>query len=45
MTEMADVASTNAKGAAAASETTQQLSRVADELGELVEQFRITREI
>jgi methyl-accepting chemotaxis protein len=45
MTEMADVASTNAKGAAAASDTTQQLSRVADELGELVEQFRITREI
>ena len=27
-----------------ASETTQQLSRVAHELGELVEQFRITRE-
>ncbi len=45
MTEMTEVASSNAKGAAAASETTQQLTRVADELGELVEQFRITRDI
>ena len=45
MTEMSDVASSNARGAAAASETTQELSRVADELGELVEQFRITRDI
>jgi methyl-accepting chemotaxis protein len=45
MTEMSDVASSNAKGAAAASETTRDLSRVADELGELVEQFKITREI
>lgn len=45
MTEMSDVASSNARGAAAASETTQELSKVADELGELVEQFRITRDI
>jgi methyl-accepting chemotaxis protein len=44
MTEMTDVASANARGAAAASETTQELSKIADELGELVEQFRIARE-
>ena len=45
MTEMADVASANAQGAAGASETTQELARIADELGQLVEQFRITRDV
>jgi methyl-accepting chemotaxis protein len=45
MSEMADVASANAQGAAGASDTTRELVRVADELGQLVEQFRITREI
>lgn len=45
MAEMADVASTNAEGAAGASETTQELARIADELGQLVEQFRISRDI
>ncbi len=45
MTEMSDVATANARGAAAASETTIELARVAEELGEMVEQFRITREI
>lgn len=44
MAEMADVASSNAQGAAGASNTTRDLVRVADELGQLVEQFRITRE-
>jgi methyl-accepting chemotaxis protein len=43
--EMSEVASTNAQGAANASQTTQDLSRTADELGQLVEQFRISREI
>jgi len=41
LTEMADVASRNAQGAAGASETTGQLARIADELGQVVEQFRI----
>jgi methyl-accepting chemotaxis protein len=45
MTEMAEVASTNAQGAAGASETTQELGRIAEELGQLVEQFRITRDV
>jgi len=45
MTEMADVASTNARGAATASDSTRQLSEIADELGQLVEQFRISRDI
>jgi methyl-accepting chemotaxis protein len=43
--EMAEVASTNAAGAANASQTTQDLAKVADELGQLVEQFRISREM
>lgn len=43
MSEMADVASINAQGAAGASDTTAELARVADELGQLVEQFRISR--
>jgi len=43
--EMSEVAATNAQGAANASQTTQELSNVADELGQLVEQFRISREM
>lgn len=45
MTEMSDVATRNAAGAAGASETTQELAKVADELGGLVEQFKISREV
>ncbi|MBI4964613.1 MAG: methyl-accepting chemotaxis protein [Desulfomonile tiedjei] len=45
MAEMSEVASTNARGAANASQTTQDLAKVADELGQLVEQFRISREM
>ncbi|MFH1114273.1 MAG: methyl-accepting chemotaxis protein, partial [Pseudomonadota bacterium] len=45
MSEMADVASLNAEGAAGASDTTAELAVVADELGQLVEQFRISRDI
>ncbi len=45
MSEMADVASLNAEGAAGASDTTAELAGVADELGQLVEQFRISRDI
>jgi methyl-accepting chemotaxis protein len=45
MADMSDVATMNAKGAAGASQTTEELSRVAEELGQLVEQFRISREI
>jgi methyl-accepting chemotaxis protein len=45
MSEMADVASLNAQGAAGASDTTAELAKVADELGQLVEQFRISRDI
>jgi methyl-accepting chemotaxis protein len=45
MAEMSDVATRNAAGAAGASETTQELARVADELGQLVEQFKISREV
>ncbi len=43
--EMSDVAARNAQGAASASETTEELARIADELGQLVEQFRISREM
>ncbi|HMK34679.1 MAG TPA: methyl-accepting chemotaxis protein [Desulfomonilaceae bacterium] len=43
--EMSDVASRNAQGAAGASKTTEDLARIADELGQLVEQFRISRDI
>jgi methyl-accepting chemotaxis protein len=43
--EMSDVASKNAQGAAGASKTTEELARIADELGQLVEQFRISRDI
>lgn len=45
MSEMSDVASRNAQGAAGASQTTDELSKTAEELGQLVEQFRISREI
>ncbi len=45
MAEMSDVATANARGAASASETTVELAKVAEELSEMVEQFRITREI
>ncbi|MEW6140940.1 MAG: methyl-accepting chemotaxis protein [Thermodesulfobacteriota bacterium] len=45
MSEMADVASRNAEGAAGASETTQELAQTADRLGQLVEQFRISRDV
>jgi methyl-accepting chemotaxis protein len=45
MSEMADVASRNAQGATGACETTRELARAADELGQLVEQFRIIHEI
>jgi methyl-accepting chemotaxis protein len=44
MNEMADVATNNAQGAAGASQTTQGLVNVADELGEVVGQFRIVAE-
>ncbi len=40
--EMSEVASVNAQGAAGASQTTDELARVADELGQLVEQFVIS---
>lgn len=43
MGEMTDVATRNAAGAAAAGETTQELAKVAEELGILVEQFKIAR--
>jgi methyl-accepting chemotaxis protein len=45
MSEMADVASLNAEGAAGASMTTQELATAADQLGQLVEQFRISRDV
>ncbi|MBI5249472.1 MAG: HAMP domain-containing protein [Desulfomonile tiedjei] len=45
MSEMSDVATRNAQGAAGASQTTDELARTAEELGQLVEQFRISREI
>lgn len=45
MSEMSDVASLNAQGAAGASRTTEELARTAEELGQLVEQFRISRDI
>jgi methyl-accepting chemotaxis protein len=45
MAEMAEVASNNAQAAAGVGGTTRDLVRVADELGTLVEQFRITREM
>lgn len=41
LTEMADVASRNAQGAAGASETTGELAQIAGELGTVVEQFKI----
>jgi methyl-accepting chemotaxis protein len=43
--EMSDVASKNAQGAAGASKTTEELAAIADELGQLVEQFRISRDV
>jgi methyl-accepting chemotaxis protein len=43
--EMSDVASKNAQGAAGASQSTEELARIADELGQLVEQFRISRDV
>lgn len=45
MAEMAEVASTNAQAAAGVGGTTQELVRIADQLGVLVEQFRLTREM
>jgi methyl-accepting chemotaxis protein len=45
MAEMADVAGANAQGAAGAANTTRELAKIADELGQLVEQFKITREV
>ncbi len=42
--EMSDVATLNAQGAAGASETTDELAKIADELGQLVEQFTISTE-
>jgi methyl-accepting chemotaxis protein len=44
MTEMAEVAMTNAQGAAGASETTQGLVEVSEELGDLIGQFRVSLE-
>jgi len=44
MTEMAEVAMTNAQGAAGASETTQGLVDVSEELGDLIGQFRVSQE-
>jgi methyl-accepting chemotaxis protein len=44
MAEMSEVATRNAAGAAGATETTQELARVADELSRLVEQFKIGQE-
>lgn len=43
--EMSDVASKNAQGAAGASKSTEDLAAIADELGQLVEQFRISRDV
>jgi methyl-accepting chemotaxis protein len=42
--EMSDVATRNAQGAAGASRTTDELAKIADELGQLVEQFTISTE-
>jgi methyl-accepting chemotaxis protein len=44
MTEMAEVAMTNAQGAAGATETTQGLADLAEELGDLIGQFRVSLE-
>ena len=44
MTEMAEVAMTNAQGAAGASETTQGLVELSEELGDLIGQFRVSLE-
>jgi len=44
MSEMSDVASRNAQGAAGASQTTDELAKTAEELGRLVEQFKISSE-
>lgn len=41
MSEMAEVATRNAEGAEGASETTRQLAVIADELADVVQQFRI----
>jgi len=43
MTEMAEVAMTNAQGAAGASETTQGLVELSDQLGDLIGQFRVAQ--
>jgi methyl-accepting chemotaxis protein len=40
--EMADIAARNAEGAGGASETTRELSRMADRLAEVVRQFKIS---
>jgi len=45
MSEMAAVAATNAKGAAAASDSARELTQVAQQLGELIEQFKVSGEI
>ncbi len=42
MSEMAEVATRNAEGAEGASMTTQELAKVADELADVVQQFRIS---
>lgn len=42
MSEMAEVATRNAEGAEGASITTQELAKVADELADVVQQFRIS---
>jgi len=44
MTEMAEVAMTNAQGAAGASETTRGLVELSEELGDLIGQFRVSLE-
>ncbi len=44
MTEMAEVAMNNAQGAAGASETTQGLVELSEELGDLIGQFRVSLE-
>lgn len=43
MAEMADVATANAQGAAGAASTARELAKVAEKLGYLFEQFRISR--
>jgi len=45
MSEMATVAATNAKGAAMASDSARELTQVAQELSDLIEQFKVHSEI